>query len=187
LGSYILLPNWEHEKLKKTLTEMLEANLAYYHQVSQMYFGVKYDRVPYKIIRKEVFVRSANLASGFQRMYSEPKHKQLSINEIHKFSVLNHLLSSYVATLALYASEHFEEIADFEDLKMIAQHTETMLKEAMKIIEGSEFVTKENIHILKLKTNQETDEEVKVVIPEQFMNIQKAAFDICKISERISL
>jgi uncharacterized membrane protein YccC len=187
IGSYILLPNWEHEKLKKTLTEMLEANLAYYHQVSQMYFGVKYDRVPYKIIRKEVFVRSANLASGFQRMYSEPKHKQLSINEIHKFSVLNHLLSSYVATLALYASEHFEEIANFEDLKMIAQHTETMLKEAMKIIERSEFVTKENIHILKLKTNQETDDEGKIVIPEQFMNIQKAAYDICKISERISL
>jgi uncharacterized membrane protein (TIGR01666 family) len=187
IGSYILLPNWEHEKLKKTLIEMLEANLAYYHQVSQMYFGVKYDRVPYKIIRKEVFVRSANLASGFQRMYSEPKHKQLSINEIHKFSVLNHLLSSYVATLALYASEHFEEIADFEDLKTIAQHTETMLKEAMKIIEGSEFVAKQNIHILKLKANQETDDEGKVVIPEQFMNIQKAAYDICKISERISL
>jgi hypothetical protein len=62
-----------------------------------------------------------------------------------------------------------------------------MLKEAMKIIERSEFVTKENIHILKLKTNQETDDEGKIVIPEQFMNIQKAAYDICKISERISL
>ena len=187
VGSYILLPNWEHEKLKKTLIEMLEANLAYYHQVSQLYFGVKYDRVPYKIIRKEVFVRSANLASGFQRMYSEPKHKQLSINEIHKFSVLNHLLTSYVATLALYAIEHFEEIANFEDLGIIAQQTETMLKEAIKILENSEFVRKESIQILKLKVNQDNEDESQIMIPEQFMNIQKAVYDICKISERILL
>ncbi|WP_109743912.1 FUSC family protein [Arcicella aurantiaca] len=187
IGSYVLLPNWEHEKLRKTLGEMLEANLAYYHQVAQMYFGEKYDRVPYKIIRKEVFVRSANLASGFQRMFSEPKHKQLSINEVHKFSVLNHLMSSYVATLALYAKEHFETLPDFEELKQIAQNTENMMNEAIKIIEQSEFVTKENIQILKLKATTETDEESKIVIPEQFMNLQKVAFDICKISERIRL
>jgi uncharacterized membrane protein (TIGR01666 family) len=187
IGSYVLLPNWEHEKLKKTLIEMLEANSAYYHQVTQIYFGEKYDRVPYKIIRKEVFVRSANLASGFQRMFSEPKHKQLSINEIHKFSVLNHLLSSYVATLALYASEHFEEIPDFEGLKRIALNTENLLKEAIKIIENSEFIDKEAVKILKFKNTAEQAEESKIVIPEQFMNIQKAAYDICKISERIRL
>ena len=187
VGSYVLLPNWENEKIKKTLIEMLEANLAYYHQVSQLYFGVKYDRVPYKIIRKEVFVRSANLASGFQRMFSEPKHKQLSINEIHKFSVLNHLLSSYVATLALYASEHFEKIPDFENLRLTAQNTENMMKEAMKIIEKSEFIDKGSIQIIKQKTTSDHEEESQIVIPEQFMNIQKVAYDICKISERIQL
>jgi hypothetical protein len=30
-------------------------------------------------------------------------------------------------------------------------------------------------------------EESKIVIPEQYMNIQKAAYDICKISEQIHL
>ena len=187
IGSYVLLPHWEHEKLKKTLIEMLEANLAYYHQVSQMYFGEDYQRVPYKIVRKEVFVRSANLASGFQRMFSEPKHKQKNINEIHKFSVLNHLLSSYVATLALYSREHFEELSAFEDLQVIAQNTENMLKEAIKIIEKSEFIDKENIQVLKYKNSHAQSDESKIIIPEQFMNIQKVAFDICKISERIQL
>jgi len=186
IGSYILLPNWEHEKIEKTLLEMLEANLAYYHQVSQMYFGVKYDKVPYKIIRKEVFVRSANLASGFQRMFSEPKRKQLSINEIHKFSVLNHLLSSYVATLALYASEHFEKISDFEDLRGITKNTENMMMEAMKIIEKSEFIDNKSIQIIKQKIISD-QEENQIMISEQFMNIQKVAYDICKISERIWL
>ena len=187
VGSYVLLPHWEHEKLKKTLVEMLEANLAYYNQVTQLYFGKSYQRIPYKIVRKEVFVRSANLASGFQRMFSEPKHKQMSINEIHKFSVLNHLFSSYVATLALYAREHFEEIANFEDLQEVAQNTENMVKEAIKIIEKSAFVVKENIQILTYKNTAIQEEENKITIAEQFINLQKVAYDICKISERIEL
>ncbi|GAB2613213.1 FUSC family membrane protein [Emticicia sediminis] len=188
IGSYVLLPHWEHKKLKNTLIEMLEANLAYYHQVSQMYFGEEYQRVPYKIVRKEVFVRSANLASGIQRMYSEPKNKQLSIKEVHKFSVLNHLLSSYVATLALYSREHFDTLPNFDKLKEITINTEILLKETMKIIEKSDFVVKENIQLLKIKNLQveETDEST-ILITEQFMNIQKVAYDICKISERIDL
>lgn len=188
IGSYVLLPHWEHKKLKNTLIEMLEANLAYYHQVSQMYFGESYQRVPYKIVRKEVFVRSANLASGIQRMFSEPKHKQMSIKEIHKFSVLNHLLSSYIATLALYSREHFDTLPNFEKLEEITTNTESLMKEAMKIIEKSDFVVKENIQLLKVKSIQteETDEST-ILITEQFMNIQKVAYDICKISERIEL
>lgn len=188
VGSYVLLPHWEHKKLKNTLIEMLEANLAYYHQVSQMYFGESYQRVPYKIVRKEVFVRSANLASGLQRMVSEPKHKQMSIKEIHKFSVLNHLLSSYVATLALYSREHFDTLPNFDRLEGITMNTEILMKEAIKIIEKSEFVVKENIQLLKTKNtqNEEIDEST-ILITEQFMNIQKVAYDICKISERIEL
>ncbi len=188
IGSYVLLPHWEHKKLKNTLIEMLEANLAYYHQVSQMYFGEEYQRVPYKIVRKEVFVRSANLASGLQRMISEPKHKQLSIKEVHKFSVLNHLLSSYVATLALYSREHFDTLPNFNKLEEITKNTQTLMKEAIKIIEQSDFVVKENIQLMKVKSLQteETDESM-ILITEQFVNIQKVAYDICKISERIEL
>lgn len=188
IGSYVLLPHWEHKKLKNTLIEMLEANLAYYHQVSQMYFGEEYQRVTYKIVRKEVFVRSANLASGLQRMVSEPKHKQMSIKEIHKFSVLNHLLSSYVATLALYSREHFESLPSFDKLVEITANTELLMKEAIKIIEKSDFVIKENIQLLKTKnTRTEETDQSTILITEQFMNIQKVAYDICKISERIEL
>lgn len=188
IGSYVLLPHWEHKKLQNTLIEMLEANLAYYHQVSQMYFGEEYQRVPYKIVRKEVFVRSANLASGLQRMVSEPKHKQLSFKEIHEFSVLNHLLSSYVATLALYSREHFDTLPNFDFIEEISQNTEVLLKEAIKIIEKSEYVIKENIQLLKVKNySLEESDESMMLITEQFINVQKVAFDICKISERIEL
>jgi regulator of RNase E activity RraB len=120
-------------------------------------------------------------------MFSEPKHKQVSINEINKFSVLNHLLSSYIATLALYATEHFDELSDYEGLKKIAQNTENLLREAIKIIEQSEFVVKENIKIISLKTTKDPEIEGQILIPEQFINIQKVAYDICKISERIEV
>jgi hypothetical protein len=62
-----------------------------------------------------------------------------------------------------------------------------MMKEAMKIVEKSDFVMHENIKILKGKRNSEEQEERKIVIPEQFINIQKTAYDICKISELIAL
>jgi len=188
IGSYVLLPHWEHKKLKNTLIEMLEANLAYYHQVAKIYFGGVYQRVPYKIVRKEVFVRSSNLASGLQRMVSEPKHKQMSIKEIHKFSVLNHLLSSYVATLALYSREHFETLPNIDKIEEISINTEVLMKESIKIIEKSEYVVIENIQLLKVKNHplEESDESM-ILITEQFINIQKVAYDICKISERIEL
>ena len=86
-------------------------------------------------------------------MFSEPKNKQLSIKEIHEFSVLNHLLSSYVATLALYSREHFDTLPNFDRLEKITTNTEVLMKEAIKIIEKSEFVVKENIQLLCRRCN----------------------------------
>ena len=62
-----------------------------------------------------------------------------------------------------------------------------MLNEAIKIIEESEFVVNENIRIISLKTNHTNEEEGQILIPDQFINIQKVAYDICKISERIKV
>lgn len=188
VASYTLLPSWEHEKLRNVLVEMLEANLGYYKQVANIYFGDEYKRTPYKLARKDVYVKSANLASAFQRMFSEPKSKQMSIKEVHKFSVLNHLLSSYVATLSLYAIEHFEDIPDFEGMKQIAKNTENLMIEAIRIIESGDNVFNDTLQLVTLKNhNYYNDEEGVVLIPEQFANIQKVAFDICKISEKIRI
>ena len=62
------------------------------------------------------------------------------------------------------------------------------MKESIKIIEKSEYVVIENIQLLKVKNHplEESDESM-ILITEQFINIQKVAYDICKISERIEL
>jgi len=98
-ASFIILPNWEYHHLKNFMREALVANYHYLLNVADELAEKKLDITSYKLARKDVYVSSANLGSAFQRMQSEPKSKQQNSKEIHKFVVLNHMLSSYTATL----------------------------------------------------------------------------------------
>jgi hypothetical protein len=60
--------------------------------------------------------------------------------------------------------------------------------EAIRIIESGDNVFNDTLQLVTLKNhNYYNDEEGVVLIPEQFANIQKVAFDICKISEKIRI
>ncbi|MGV3684938.1 MAG: FUSC family membrane protein [Daejeonella sp.] len=98
-ASFFILPNWEYYHLKSFMREVLVANHQYLLNVADELTEKQLDITSYKLARKDVYVSSANLASAFQRMQSEPKSKQQNSKEIHKFVVLNHMLSSYIATL----------------------------------------------------------------------------------------
>ncbi len=183
VGSYLLLPHWEHTKLKRALIELLEANMAYYQQVSLLYFGQKYERTPYKIVRKEVFVRSANFNAGFQRMLSEPKSQQKNSKEFQKLSVLNHLFSSYVATLALIAKENPHQEFMASPPKQISENILSMMNDSIKILEKSmppSFSNPKIISIEQVIGNQS-------IIEGQWMNLEKVAFDMLKIVEKMAL
>ena len=73
LASYSLFPNWEYKNLKDAMIDNLKANVRYFEQVTALYFNTEYNITSYKVARKGVYVTSANLASLFQRMFSEPK------------------------------------------------------------------------------------------------------------------
>ncbi len=98
-ASFIILPNWEYHNLRNFMREALVANYHYLLKVADELAERPFDITSYKLARKDVYVSSANLGSAFQRMQSEPKSKQQNNKEIHKFVVLNHILSSYIATL----------------------------------------------------------------------------------------
>ncbi|SKB34227.1 FUSC family protein [Daejeonella lutea] len=98
-ASFIILPNWEYRNLRNFMREALIANYHYLVNVANELAERPFDITSYKLSRKDVFVSSANLGSAFQRMQSEPKSKQQNNKEVHKFVVLNHILSSYIATL----------------------------------------------------------------------------------------
>ncbi|RYC70786.1 FUSC family protein [Spirosoma sordidisoli] len=98
-ASYLLFPNWESNQIVNTMREMLSANIRYMNLLLDGLSGKSLPVVDYKLVRKEVYVASANLAAAFQRMTSEPKHKQRNETLIYEFVVLNHILSANIATL----------------------------------------------------------------------------------------
>jgi uncharacterized membrane protein (TIGR01666 family) len=184
LASYSLFPNWEHEKLKEAMVAGLKANVDYFEQVTILYFGKTQNVTTYKVARKEVYVTSSNLASLFQRMFSEPKSKQLQIKEMHQFTALNHLLSSYIATLSLYNKEHSFSLKNLEDLKPLISNTIYLINlSAQKLLEPAVEVT--NVPLVRLKDEENKREEDFVVVTELVALIQKVAYDIFKLTEKI--
>lgn len=187
LASYSLFPNWEHEKLKEAMVDIIKANRNYFKEVILLYFEKTQNLTNYKVARKEVFVNTSNLASLFQRMFSEPKSKQLHIKELHQFTVLNHLLSSYIATLSLYNKEHDFVYVNFEELRPAAENTIYLLNEAAEHLN----VPKEEISNVPLIRRKHLDElhteNESLIIAEQFDLIQKVAYDIFKLAEKLKI
>ncbi|MBO0357236.1 FUSC family protein [Hymenobacter sp. BT186] len=99
-ASYLLFPRWESDQLHDYMTAVLRANLRYLNTLTDTLAGASMAEVEYKLARKEVYVSSANLAAAFQRMMSEPRGKQHRPSEVHEFVVLNHILSSNVASIS---------------------------------------------------------------------------------------
>jgi uncharacterized membrane protein (TIGR01666 family) len=185
-ASYSLFPNWEHEKLKEAMMSTLSANASYFKKVTQLYFENNENLTDYKLARKEVYVTSSNLASLFQRMFSEPKSKQVLMKEMHQFTALNHLLSSYVATLSLYHKEHGMAFKDFQEFNPVINNTLYLINLSNdNLIKHKEEIS--NVPLIRLKTeNSETNGDGEMVA-ELLSLIQKVAYDIYKLTERIKI
>jgi uncharacterized membrane protein YccC len=98
-AGYFLFPTWEAEQLEGYLLKMLNANKNYLDKIYVGLCGKQINVLEYKLVRKEVYVSSANVAAAFQRMLSEPKNKQRNSKVMHQFVVLNHILFSNIATV----------------------------------------------------------------------------------------
>jgi uncharacterized membrane protein (TIGR01666 family) len=99
-ATYLLFPSWELEQLKNNLQQTLNANLNYLAKIAVGFSGKPVAITEYKLARKDVYVKTANLSAMFERMTSEPKSRQKNIKDIHRFVVLNHILTSFLANLA---------------------------------------------------------------------------------------
>ncbi len=187
LASYSLFPNWEYEKLKQAMLSILRANMKYFEEVIQLYANGLNNLTNYKVARKEVYVTTANLASLFQRMFSEPKSKQIIMTELHQFTALNHHLSSYIATLSLYKKEHAFKVDNFDEFKPVVQNTTYLLNLAIENIQQNKGMPS-NVPLIRSKFNEsDQDQTEEVVVAEQLDLIQKVAYDIVKLSEKIKI
>ena len=97
--AYLLFPRWEGEQLPDLLAATLRANLAYLRQLADRLAGRAVPPTTYRLLRKDVYVASANLAAAFQRMLSEPRRTRRHPTEVHQFVVLNHILAANISAL----------------------------------------------------------------------------------------
>ena len=132
-ANYLVFPSWESEQLKQSLYEVLEANAGYLIKIADNIGGLPVDVTEYKLARKEVYIKSANLSAMFERMASEPKNKQHRSKEVHRFVVLNHILSSYIATLASSVSGKDMHRSRHENLKLVRRSINSLNDTARKL------------------------------------------------------
>jgi len=112
LASIFIIPTWEHERMIDYMTAALETNISYFGDVAGAFLGRSAAIEQYKLSRKHAFVALANLSDAFGRMLSEPRRRQKKISEMHQFVVSNHMLTSYIATLAYYEKPFAAKYAD---------------------------------------------------------------------------
>ena len=133
LANYILLPAWEQEQVSNYMLEAIRSSKAYFTTIAGAFTGTPFTNLTYKVSRKNAFVALANLSDAFTRMLAEPKSKQKNSKPLHQFVVLNHMLTSHIATLSYYVRPLSEKYAS-QDFAPLVRNTIAKLEDAEKII-----------------------------------------------------
>jgi len=183
VASYLLFPSWEFEQIQENLADVIHANLNYLVKIAESISGRPVDIIEYKLARKDVFVKSANLSAAFERMTSEPKSKQKKIKEVHKFVVLNHILSSYIATIASGVSAKALHTAAAENIRLLKRSV-AVLNDTYKHL-GDQLIDTGKILPLNIDSEQKTPSPEDNLLKEQLGFINKISADIAKVAERI--
>jgi len=177
-ASYLVLPNWESNKFQDFMQEVLIANYQYLQKVAIILSGGAIDVTAIKLARKNVYVSSANLGSAFQRMLSEPKSKQQKSKELHKFVVLNHMLSSFTATL-------ITNLQQINPLMVNDSHIKLIRRSLFTLSEMIKTMTKVELHEIEfnipdLKTLSKSSNESDL-LTEQLELVNKLVLDLQKL------
>jgi YccS/YhfK family integral membrane protein len=180
MASYFLFPQWESGQLQTYMANVLKANIHYLQKLKELFCGKKISSLDYKLVRKELFISTANLSAALHRMLSEPKNKQSHRKEIYEFVVLNHVLSSNVASLTA-----------------VMIHKENSFKESINSVKSSINILEESLYKLDKNYSKENNSTITntflianknpdAQLKEQLDFIYKVSTDIGKITSLIS-
>ena len=209
LANIFIIPSWEHERITDDMIRIIEANAAYFRDVSAAFLGRPVPARQYKLSRKNAFVALANLSDAFGRILSEPRSKQRSIGTLNEFVVSNHMLTSHIATLSYYEKPLAAKYAD-PAYQPVVDAIVVRLGNAAAILDnrvGPEgpVVSKEELRILNDRVNvlmerrkaelqesptAQTEARKQLSefkpIADQFNFIAKVSADIEKLSQSIN-
>lgn len=181
LASYFLFPQWESGNLQKYMADVLKANVHYLQKLKELFTGNKISTFDYRLVRKELFVSTANLSAALHRMLSEPKSKQAHRKEIYEFVVLNHVLSSNVASLTASMSSH-EQYYSKEFLNPVKNSISILEKSLHQLDRTYIPEDKQNLPAFSIIDTKPPDLQLK----EQLDFIHKITNDIGKMTNLIS-
>ncbi|CAN5678278.1 FUSC family protein [soil metagenome] len=125
-GSYLLFPHWESAQLNTHMLSVLKANIDYLNKLKDKMCGKQVSILDYKLVRKELYLSIANLSAAFHRMLNDPKHKQQFRKQTDQFVVLNHILSSNVASLTSGIKEGETAVYPKEIIQKLKRAIRTM-------------------------------------------------------------
>jgi uncharacterized membrane protein YccC len=176
LASYLLFPHWESLQLDSYMKHVLRANLNYLKKLCSFLNGKQIPVLEYKLARKEVYISTANLSAAFNRMLSEPKKKQRNEKLIYEFVVLNHVLSSNIASLSADMIQAEQKVYPREIIHRVRQSIGG-IESALSQLDSELFITpNESILLQGNVKNHPTDKQ----LTDQMDFIYKLAMDINK-------
>ena len=183
LASYFIFPHWESGQLQGYMANALKANLHYLQKLKELLFGKKISSLDYKLVRKEIFVSTANLSAALHRMLSEPKSKQLHRKEIYEFVVLNHVLSSNIASLT--ATMIHNGRPSSKEILQPVKRSISILENNLKLLDKS-FIPDPDPNVTDpvILTNEPSQTDIH--LNEQLDFICKISEDIGKITKKIA-
>ncbi|MGV6944299.1 FUSC family membrane protein [Sphingobacterium kyonggiense] len=179
LSSYLIFPSWESFQIKSNMRQVLIANYNYLSQAVRILYGETISVTSYKLARKQLYISSANMGSTFQRMLSEPKWRQKSTKEVNRFVILNHILSSYGATLLSQLTEATETNYTKEHL-VILKKILTNLSKATLLLEPTAEENFMEVTEFPELTADTLDPEESKLITEQLQFLNKISADLYK-------
>ncbi len=180
IGSYLLFPQWESVQLESHMVKVLQANTNYLQQLASFFNGNNHSPLEYKLVRKELYVSTANLSGAFQRMLSEPKSKQRNSDEIYEFVVLNQVLSSNIASLT--SSLQNKEAGKF------AKETLLPIKKSLLLLHESLLQLDKNMEPAPIINGLYLSDKENLIdrqLAEQLNFILKVSGDIRKLTQKI--
>ena len=133
IANLILLPAWEQDQMSNYMLQAIKSNKNYFNDIAAAFTGNPVTINSYKLNRKNAFVALANLSEAFSRMLAEPKSKQKNSKQLYQFVVLNHMLTSHIATLSSYVMPLSAKLASPDFIPLI-NNTLAKLDNAEKII-----------------------------------------------------
>ena len=181
MASYLFFPKWESEQLQIPMQTVLKANVRYIQLLLDSLSGRPIKLVEYKLARKDVYVTSANLSAAFDRMLSEPKHKQRNEKLIYEFVVLNHILSANIATITSAQLVDNPKVYPTLLLRPVKRALFTLTESLRRLgVNLTKPLPESTTDVYKPAPN--TDDSLLV---EQLNFIQQVSSDIGKVVERV--